>query len=303
MLTMAAIALSTSAVASAQYKFIKINIPKSIAVNAIGISNKNEVVGNYVPAQTQQTSGFWRTNDVPAIMQYPLEDPKGFGLYTSANSIDAGRIVVGSYQAQYEGQGIYIGMFLNGGTYFDFNVEGCTNTVVNGINDRGESTGTCQLPDNDVRGWLSTRTAGLATFDYPGADQTYASAINKARDVVGTYIVGSSTHGYLRDAQGNFATIDFPGAYATYANGTSDAGIISGSFQDSSLVYHGFIYTFLDFIQVDVPGASRTVVNQINKHGNFVGSYDDPSNGHTYGFIAKPIPAPSILVETEDSVN
>jgi hypothetical protein len=306
MLGMAAIAISTSAVASAQFKFTKIDVPKSVAVNALGISNKNEVVGNYVIFQSTETNGFWRTNDVPAIMHYPLEDPRGSAStlrpipLTRAESWWARtrpRLKAKSHIIS------YVGMFLNGGAYFDFSVNGCTNTVVNGIDDRGETTGTCQLPDNDVRGWFSTRPSGLVTFDYPGADQTYASAINNERSVVGTYIVGSSTHGYLRDAQGDFTSIDFPSAYATYANGISDTGVISGPFQDGSLNYHGFVYSAGTFVQVDVPGASRIVVNQINKHGRFVGSYDDPANGHTFGFIAKPIPGANVLVESDDPLN
>jgi hypothetical protein len=305
MLAMAVLAISGSAVASAQYKFTKIDIPKSIGTSALGISNKNEVVGQYVPFQSNQNLGFWRTNDVPAIWHYPLSDPKGDGYYTGANSIDSGRIVVGAYETASSVNGISdVGMFLNGGTYFDFTVNGCRSTVVNGINDRGETAGSCFLPtSDDVIGWFSTRLTGVVTFRCPGSSETYAYAINNARSIVGLCVTSSGEHGYLRDAQGNFVAIDFPNAYATFANGISDTGVISGTFQDSSMTHHGFIFSSGIFVQVDVPGASSTYVNQINKHGHFVGSYDDPKTGHGYGFLAKPIPGASILVESEDSLN
>jgi hypothetical protein len=299
MLTIGALAVSTGAVASAQYKFTKINIPQSIDTSAFGISNKNEVVGQYTPLQSSQTYGFWRTNDIPAIWHYPLEDPNGDGTITSAGSIDSGRIVVGSYEASSSVNGIWdVGMFINGGTYFDFTVTGCRSTVVNGINDRGETAGTCYLPESgDAIGWYSTRPTGVVTFRCPGSSATYAYAINETRSIVGLCVTSSGEHGFLRDAQGNFVAIDFPNAYATFAMGISDTGVVSGTFQDGSMTHHGFIFSAGTFTQVDVPGASSTYVNQINKHGHFVGSYDDPKTGHGYGFIAKPIPAASILVE------
>lgn len=300
MLAMAAIAISTSAVASAQYKFTKIDIPGSKAVYALGISNKNEVVGQYTPSQGNQSFGFWRTNDVPAIWHYPLSDPEGDGDYTSAASIDSGRIVVGFYVAVNGGLYSDVGMFLNGGTYSDYSIDGCLGTIVNGINDRGETAGNCLVSAAETIAWLSTKPIGLVSYLFPGASGTFANAINNAGVVVGYYTFDSVTHGYMRDTQGVVHTIDFPGASATYLNGISDTGQISGSFKDSGGNLHGFLYAGT-FVQVDVPGGSQTVVNQINKHGRFVGSYVNPGNGHTYGFIAKPIPGASILVESGET--
>jgi hypothetical protein len=147
MLAMAAIAVSTSAVASAQYDYTKINIPKSIFTQATGISNKGEIVGVYalVPDHVTQISGFWRTNDIPAIWQYPLTDPKA-EQDTWVSAIDSGRIIVGNYDNL---SGDNVGMFLNGGTYSDFGVTGCQSTFVNGINDSWRNRR--KLSDTHVR--------------------------------------------------------------------------------------------------------------------------------------------------------
>lgn len=300
MLAMAAIAVSTSAVASAQYDYTKINIPKSIFTQATGISNKGEIVGVYalVPDHVTQILGFWRTNDIPAIWQYPLTDPKA-EQDTWVSAIDSGRIIVGNYDNL---SGDNVGMFLNGGTYSDFGVTGCQSTFVNGINDRGETAGNCQTPMSDPLGWIRTRTGGLVTFGVPGATETYANAINQARSVVGSYVTSSVSHGYLRDVDGNVTSIDFPGATATYANGISDTGVIVGSFQDSAMNDHGFMYSAGAFLQLDVPGSSRTIVNGINRHGRFVGRYDTRKTGRTYGFLATPCPVACIQA-SDDLLN
>jgi hypothetical protein len=295
MLAIAAIAICCSAVASAQYKFVKINIPESLSTWALGISNKNEIVGYYETGSTDSPlyHGFWRTNGRPPVLQYPIDDPSADG-FTELTSIDSSRLVVGAYEPP--GVTVY-GLFLNGGSYFSYFVPGYNGTWANGISDSGLVVGVCAGPEPYSTAWAYTSRAGYRTFVPPGAVSAGATAANSAGEVVGWYSDGSSVHGFLRDANENFTTLDYPGALSTYLTGISDTGVIAGYYYAD--FYQGFLLQSGVYSTVNVPGQFNVELGQINKNGWFVGSYTT-RKGKQIAFFAKPTPGASVLVDSEE---
>jgi len=130
----------------------------------------------------------------------------------------------------------------------------------------------------------------LTTIDVPGASSTFASGINDAGQVVGSYFEYGSgyPHGFL-ESGGSFTTIDVPGAFYTMPGGINDAGQVVGGYADvggypdTSGPSHGFLESGGSFTTIDVPGASDTSAYGINDGGQVVGEYGNASGGH--GFL------------------
>ena len=303
MFAMAAFVISVSAIASAQYTFVKFKVPmtgsKFTAPQAI--SNKNEIVGTFEVSQLGRlvTLGFWRSNDHPAQWTY-LQDPSGDGHFTQANSINSSRVVVGDYTTS---STVIDGMVFSGGQYSTYDVSGCKRTYIDGINDHGDRTGDC-LKSGTYRGWLNRSKNGVTTFfTVPGAVNTYTTSVNSIDEVGGWYFDGAHNHGYERVSSGGVTTIDFPGAVSTWVFGISDItstgkGWVSGTFEEADGSFHGYLYSVGKFTQIEVPGSVTTSVTGVNKHGWFVGSYTD-SQGHSFGFYAKPSSSSSVVVDEE----
>src|SRR5215831_17579178 len=123
----------------------------------------------------------------------------------------------------------------------------------------------------------------FATFDVPGAMQTFVYGINSSGQIVGTYRLSSGeNHGFILDVDGSYTTIDVPGAPNSYAIGINDAGQIVGTYRNPG--GHGFL---LDvdgsFTAIDVPGAGQTFARGINNAGQIAGSY--AVGGALHGFV------------------
>jgi probable HAF family extracellular repeat protein len=122
-------------------------------------------------------------------------------------------------------------------------------------------------------------TVEPTTIDVPGSWSTRAYGINKAGDIVGTYVVstpvGYQSHGFLL-ARGRFTTIDFPGAFGTEAYGVNAAGKIVGVYWDNrgaALGRHGFLLSEGRFTRIDGPHAVVTRALGINDGDQIVGVY------------------------------
>lgn len=117
------------------------------------------------------------------------------------------------------------------------------------------------------------------TVDVPGSSSTRAYGINKAGDIVGTYVVSSpvaiNSHGFLL-ANGRFTTIDFPGSFGTEAYSINAAGEIVGVYWDAqgaAIGSHGFLFSGGRFTRIDRPHAVVTRALGINDSGQIVGVY------------------------------
>jgi len=143
----------------------------------------------------------------------------------------------------------------------------------------------CQIRRLRV-GWRTRRipydtaaTIEPTTIDVPGSSSTRAYGINKAGDIVGTYVVsrpvGVNSYGFLL-TKGRFTTIDFPGGFGTEAHGINAAGEIVGVYWDNqgaALGRHGFLLSGGRFTRIGGPHAVVTRALGINDSGQIVGVY------------------------------
>lgn len=109
-------------------------------------------------------------------------------------------------------------------------------------------------------------------IDFPGASQTLAWGINKARDIVGSYTIAGVTHAFKLTGD-RFTTIDYPGATTTDARGTNNRGDISGLYQGADGVFHGFLLSGDLFTSLDFPSATLTQGWGVSPSGEVVGTY------------------------------
>jgi probable HAF family extracellular repeat protein len=134
-----------------------------------------------------------------------------------------------------------------------------------------------------VHGFLYDH-GNYSSIDYPGAVDTFAYGINSTGDIVGGWFDPSSLHGFLLHA-GTFTSLDYPQARTTQALGINDEGEIAGAYTDAYGGQHGFIYSNGVWKTVDVPGVS-TFLHQIKNNGQVMGYYYDALN-ETHGFLGR----------------
>ena len=143
-----------------------------------------------------------------------------------------------------------------------------------------------------THGFLRSATGELSIIDYPGADFTVASAINRDGDIVGMYAWPGALnrrHGFiLRD--GVFTTFDPPGSNWTNVLGINDHGLIAGRYCTLDVCrktglgdFHGFKMEDGEITTIDVPGAKETNGWKSNTRGEIVGSFVDAAGtGHLF---------------------
>jgi hypothetical protein len=115
----------------------------------------------------------------------------------------------------------------------------------------------------------------IATFDYPGATQTYPFAINDQNEIAGFFYVSGALAGFTRTADGQFSDpIVAPNDThdTTEAFGINNSGTVCGYFFGVD-GFHGFLFSDGAYSQYDVPDSSGTVVRGINDAGDLAGYY------------------------------
>jgi hypothetical protein len=297
MFVMAALVVSTSAAAQAQYQFIKIHVPGSLGTWATGIeydSEDEEVVGYYTTGSSTSPEyhGF-RKRLHPAHLYYPLDDPFSDG-YTVFLGI-GGATPVGYYQTSTgASQGFFLDAF-----WTDVNVSGYSNTKVTGANESAEIVGVCWSASTTDYAWYQIFPNDAVVLSVPGSARAGASAVNNSGQIAGYYTetADGPGHGFLRDTNNTYTTFDYPGADATGVTGINDAGVIVGTYYRGGR-NHGFMWASGVYTTIDYPHAENTMLGQIGANGWFVGSYDT-HEGKTFGFLAVPTGA-SMPAESEE---
>ncbi len=278
-----------------------IDVPGSSGTRAYGINKAGDIVGTYVVSRPVGVNsyGFLLTKGRFTTIDFP----GGFG--TEAYGINAAGEIVGVY---WDNQGAAIGrhgFLLSGGRFTRIDDPHAVVTRALGINDGGQIVGvyTVRAPSaipGSEAGGLLFRLLGhpypyayeyghgfvyangrFTNVDFPGAahgEQTLASAINAAGQVVGTYLDRNYvTHGFMM-TKGNFINLDVPGSRETFATGINMTGQVVGHFSYTAGYGPGFLWsegraTVIDFTHV-VPGVSVvTVPCDINDAGQIVGWY------------------------------
>jgi hypothetical protein len=295
MFVMAAIVLSTSAIASAQYKFVKLTVPGAAQTIPVGINNNNLVVGYY--AEGSATYGF-SYNPSTKKYQYPINKAN---FITEAMAVNNAGTIVGAYAtAPTSG---YFGLVDNGGSLSEYQEPGCSGTQVTGINDYPTMVGSCSVVRNGQtikEGWIGT--PWNTTYSCPNATATLPVAINNWAISGGSIYYGTgqniTVQGFLATDSGTCQIISYPGAAYTSVGGLNDDGQISGTYWASaSGSSQGFLINGSTYSTLNVPKSKATSLNQINNNKWIVGTF--VRKNVVYGFVAEPISGASILVDSD----
>jgi hypothetical protein len=173
-------------------------------------------------------------------------------------------------------------------TFKSYEYPGSMYTWATGINDLwndafitnsgnvGEIVGFFTDSSNNNHGFLFDGLVAWTQIDYPGASQTYATAINNIGVVAGTWIdPAGNAHGFTWNSNtGTFVSLDYPGASTTEAWGINDAGQVVGWYYPSGGYQYGFLYYGSKFYSINYPGTSGvTEVFGINGDATISGSY------------------------------
>jgi uncharacterized membrane protein len=136
-----------------------------------------------------------------------------------------------------------------------------------------------------THGFLRTADGAIATIDYPGAQNTFASGINPDGVIVGFYAMAvvpgplTERHGYiLRD--GVFTALDPDGAPFVNPLGINAEGEVTGRYcttlpcnRPGSGNYHGFRWRDGELLVFDVPNSRETNAWKSNPRGDIVGGF------------------------------
>lgn len=165
------------------------------------------------------------------------------------------------------------------------------------LNDKRQIVGTTTIFGNNGtptnQGYISLG-ATYVLFAVPGARTTEPMSVNNAGQVVGSYLLTSSSagpqQGFLYDA-GAITTIDLPGAVSTTLNGINDQGEVSGTYTDAAGVRHGFTEAGGVFSDVTGPDGSAFLGGSVNNQGQLVGTF----GGAGLSYLATPqaVPEPA----------
>src|SRR5215831_9522410 len=121
-------------------------------------------------------------------------------------------------------------------------------------------------------------------FDIPGNNDTRATGINNAGEVVGSSADAGIVRGFLRSADGSFTFFTVPGIPDTLARDINDLKQIVGSFFDPRGPHAFLRDTDGMFRMLDAPGYLGTSANSINNLGQIAGFVED-SFGVQHGFL------------------
>jgi len=169
-------------------------------------------------------------------------------------------------------------------TFETLDVPGAVESYPEGINDKGDVTGSYLDASLAFHGFV--RQHGVfRTLDVPGSLFTAAVSINNKGQVAGYFVdSGFASHGFLYD--GKFKTIDYPGALATRVLGLNDKGEITGDRFDGSHLRGFVLRTSGAFEDIAPTFAANSTAEQIDNEGQIVGDYNggNPSDNFAFQF-------------------
>jgi uncharacterized membrane protein len=255
--------------------FTPIEAPGAIFTEALGINNRDQIVGMEVDAGNIR-HGFLLEHGVFTRIDVPGASG------TSANGINDLGQIVGWYVVGLHAHGF----IWDQGVFSFFDPPDASDTFLTDINNHGQIVGWYIPPTGPVRGIL-LEDGVFMPFGVPNAccilpDTSSSLGINDNGQIAGSYYDrGLGIHGFLLQ-HGLFASIDFSGAAATTASGINNLRQIVGRYNDApGVAIGGYILA---------PDGSFTTIETIpigiNDRGDVVGWY--VSGDRTHGFLMTP---------------
>ena len=156
-------------------------------------------------------------------------------------------------------------------TFESIDVPGVDFLAVAASSDFEDYAGYTKSPDGQKMVAFTLIDGVFATYDFPGAKNTYFFALGNDGRAAGHYEDSEGLHHGVVLRDGELRQYDFPGAVETEIYGISDAtGALTGNFTDASGVRRGFTGDII----VEAPGALETFADFVAA-GRLVGSYID----------------------------
>lgn len=138
-----------------------------------------------------------------------------------------------------------------------------------GINDQGQITGYYYDSAGVPHGFMLTGNT-VTTIDAPNAGETFLFGINDSGQIVGQSVTINGPESGFLYSNGVFSTISCPGAYATLPFGINNNGAIVGICESPQGV-QGFVDISGSFSILNVPFYNHTEAYSINDANQVVG--------------------------------
>lgn len=203
-----------------------------------GINDRGDLIGSYL--DDTGFHAYLRRNGVFSTLE-PVNSSRSAGGFINAHG-DA----VGIYRTK-DAPTVRHGFLWRRGVFTTIDAPasfGTTQTIANGINDRGDIVGAYYDGAGSRHGFL-LRWGRYVKIDVPNAVETFAQGINDAGVVAGYYVDGSGKHHGFVLSRGIYRTIDAASssgvAVSTDINSINQEGEVAGSYDDSAGVTHGFV--------------------------------------------------------------
>jgi hypothetical protein len=222
------------------------NFPGSAQTQVTGINDNHITVGFWVDAKGNNNGFYAIHQHHPRTVNFPAASQASPRL-DQLLGVNNHMIAVGSY-ADHSGMNHAYTYNIETGRYRAVNVPGLTNVSGAAINNLGDIAGFGTNASGTTVAYLLRSDARLITLAVPGATMTQAFGVNDGNEVVGQYVVGTSsdaqTFGFVWAPGYGFATINDPnGVGATTINGINDRGQLVGFYTDSSGNTDGLLAT------------------------------------------------------------
>lgn len=253
---------------------------------ASGINNRGAIVGNC------DFGGFKR--DANGVFEPPIADPNaGSNGLTVVKGINDSGVIAGYYSSPTQSN--FPGFLLYQGVFTDYYVQPGKNTLIFGINNKGDLVGNATGLDGNLHGFVS-RNGVVSQVDFPGGARTKPYGIAADGTIVGSFHEHRVIQGFLRGPAGHYQALNIPGAIQTVAYGINNvAHKIVGVYTTSGHA-HGFVYDYITGVitTIDWPNPTTyyTAVTGVNSHGVIVGwswTYDSHHNqSPVFSFIGTP---------------
>ena len=168
-------------------------------------------------------------------------------------------------------------------TFESIDVPGVEFLALSASSDFEDYAGYTRSPDGEKDVAFTLIDGAFATYDFPGAQNTYFFALGNNGNAAGHYEDSDGLfHGIVLE-NGELRQYDFPGAVQTEIYGISDTtGALTGNFTDDSGIRRGFTGDTI----IEAPGALETYADFVSA-GRLVGSYVD-AEGIYYPYARTP---------------
>ncbi|MDE0688203.1 MAG: T9SS type A sorting domain-containing protein [Candidatus Poribacteria bacterium] len=169
-------------------------------------------------------------------------------------------------------------------TFETIDVEGVEFLALTASSDFEDYAGYTKSADGEKDVAFTLIDGVFATYEFPGAQNTYFFALGNNGNAAGHYEDSEGLfHGVVLE-DGELRQYDFPDAVETFLYGISDTtGALTGNFIDAEGVRRGFSGDEI----IEVPGASETFADFVNSSGGMVGSYVD-AEGLYHPYVRTP---------------